>query len=305
MSFAIGEPLLSILVPAYRYVEGVYRILTGLHPWPAKDCEVVVFDDSQDDEVERAVARWCATTGTQVRYHHNRPARGAAANWNSLLDAARGKYCLLLHHDEFPLTNHFVGDLVTALREDSGADLLMLDCVLVDHQSGWNRRHLPPWLRAVVVNRLPQYLFRRNVIGPTAALVARRSLYPRFDVRLRWLVDVDMYVRLLRVAEHVRLCPEVKIGSMLGRCDSITAHLGSSIPKMEQEERAYLHQLHPTAGLWLGPVPGESVMYGVLRTAEAMCWSSMRGMTRIAALLCPDPVPRSVVQQALQVRSRP
>jgi glycosyltransferase involved in cell wall biosynthesis len=305
MNFENGKPLLSILVPAYRYVEGVYRILASLHPWPVDDCEVIIFDDSQDGEVEQAVAHWCTTTGVRVWYQHNRPAHGTAVNWNSLLDAARGEYCLLLHHDEFPLSRYFVGDLISALRTDPGIDVLMLDCVLVARQSGQNRRHLPTWVRAVVVNRFPQYLFRRNVIGPTAALVARRSLYPRFDVRLQWLIDVDMYVRLLRVAEHVRLCPEVKIGSILGRSDSITAHLGSSIPHMAQDERDYLQRLHPTAGFWLGPAPGESVMYGLLRTAEAVCWSFMRVVTCIAGLFFPNPVPRTVVQQALQARPGP
>lgn len=298
-------PLVSILVPAYRYAEGIHRILASLQPLPIEDCELIVFDDSPDDKVEVTVAQWCTTTGMLVLYQHNWPARGAVANWNALLDAATGEYCLLLHHDEFPLSNYFLRDLTTALRRDTDTDALVLDCVLVAPQTGRNRRHLPTWLRAFVVNRFPQYLFRRNVIGPTSALVIRRSLYPRFDVRLRWLVDVDLYVRMLKVATHLRLSPRIRIGSIVGRSDSITARLGTSVPQVAQEERAYLRGIHPTVGLWLGPVPGESVMHGLLRTAEAACWGLLRVLTRMAALFCPAPVLRSVVQQALQARSKP
>lgn len=304
MNPPVEKLLLSILIPTYRYAEGVYRILARLSPLLLKDCELIIFDDSPDDEVEGEVMRWCATTGMQVTYQHHRPAYGAAANWNSLLDTARGEYCLLMHHDEFPLGDSFVRDLITALRQAPDTDVLMLDCVLVAPQSGRNRRHLPIWLRAFVVNRFPQYLFRRNVIGPTSALVIRRTLYPRFDVRLRWLIDVDVYVRLLKVAKHLRLCPQIQIGSILGRSDSITARLGSSIPQMAHEERASLRGIHPTASLWLGPLPDESSIYGLLRSAETVCWSLMRVFTRMAALFCPGPVPHSVVQQALHSQPR-
>jgi len=300
-----SRPLLSILLPAYRYREGVHRILRGLQPLPLGDCELIVLDNSPDDEVEQEVMRWCSATGMQVAYQRNRPALGAAANWNSLLDKASGKYCLLLHHDEFPLSDHFVMDLIQELRKDPDVDVIMLDCVLIDSQSGQFRRHLPTWLRAFVVNRFPQYLFRRNVIGPTSALVVRRSLYPRFDERLRWLVDVDVYVRLLKIAKRLRLCPQIQVGSILGRADSITARLGSSIPQIAREERAYLKGIHHTTGLWLGPVRNEPILHFLLRVCEAVCWNLMRGLTRITAVFCVGPVPRSVVQQAMKIPPGP
>jgi len=300
-----GDPLLSILLPAYRYREGVRRILSLLQPLPFADCELIVLDDSPDDEVEKEVMRWCSATGMQVAYQRNRPALGAAANWNALLDKARGKYCLLLHHDEFPLGGRFVMNLIQELRKDPDVEVIMLDCVLIDPQNGRCRRHLPTWLRAFVINRFPQYLFRRNVIGPTSALVVRRSLYPRFDERLRWLIDVDAYVRLLKVAKSLRLCPQIQVGSILGQANSITACLGTSIPQIAREERAYLEGVHHTNSLWLGPVRHETILYSMLRACEAVCWNLMRGLTRITAMFCAGPVPRLVVQQAMKIPPGP
>lgn len=290
------KPLLSILIPAYRYAEGVRRILTSLQPLPLEDCEVIVFDDSPDEEVMEVVLNW-GVNG--VKYQHNQPALGAADNWNALVEAAHGRFCLLMHHDEFPLGDAFVSRLLHALREDPDVDVLLLDCVLVGSRPGQIRRHLPTWLRSFVVKHTPQYLFRRNVVGPTSALVVRRSLYPRFDARLRWLIDVDALVRLLAVAQRLRVCPQLQIGSLLGRTDSITAKLGPSLRQVRREEQAYLRGIHHSAGAWLGRSPNEPLLHVLLRACESVCWIGMRIFTRIAALLLPHPAPQSTVCQAL------
>jgi hypothetical protein len=293
--------LLSILIPAYYYPEGVVRILQSASKGISPEVEILIFDDSPNDKVETSVSE-CGESLTNVRYVHNRPALGAANNWNALLDTAKGEYCLLMHHDEFPIGDCFVMDLVTTLCEHPETDVAMLDCVLTELESGLNRRHLPTFIRVLVVNYFPQYLFRRNVIGPTAALVIRRSIYPRFDARLQWLVDVDVYVRLLWVAKHLRFCPNIQIGSMQGRSDTITARLGSSIPRMAKEERTYLREQYPHNTLWLGPYPQEHLVYGLLRAFETLCWWSIRALTRLAVCIYLCPVPRSKVQRAVYGR---
>lgn len=299
------RPLLSILLPAYRYRDGVHRILSLLQPLPLADCELIVLDDSPEDEIEQEVAHWHLVAGMQVTYQRNRPALGAPANWNLLLDKANGKYCLLLHHDDFPLSDHFAMELIKELRKKPDVDIIMLDCLLINPQNGRCRRHLPTWLRAFVVNRFPKYLFRRNVIGPTSSLVVRRALYPRFDVRLRWLIDIDVYVRLFKITKVLKLCPKIRVGSILGRADSITTDLGSSIPKIAQEERTYLQGTHHTTSLWLGPVRNEPILHCLLRACEAVCWNLMRGLTRIIAMFCVGPVPQSFVEKAIKIPSGP
>lgn len=301
----MSKILLSVLVPAYQFPDGVARILNGFSECNDAECEIIIFDDSKNDSVKEAYLAIGCAHRRNVRYMHSQPSLGAVHNWNALLDTARGEYCLLMHHDEFPMGDHFVRDLVATLRKHPDTDVVMLDCVLVAPNTGRNRRHLPIWLRALVVNHFPQYIFRRNVIGPTAALVVRRSMYPRFDARLQWLVDVDVYVRLLRVAKHFRLCTNIRIGSVLGRSDSITARLGSSIPKINQEERAYLQGKRSVSSFWLGPYPNEPVVHGLLRAFETVCWRAMRGLTRVVGQLYPCPIPRSEAKKALRAQQLP
>jgi len=298
-----NTPFLSVLVPAYNYAEGVHRILTRLHPLPNCDCEIIIFDDSIDNGVDEVVRNWCEATGSQVTYQHNHLPFGAAANWNALLDAAQGEYCLLLHHDEFPLVDDFISKVMEVLRHDRVIDVLILDCILISPSNGCNRRHMPIWLRTLVVNRFPQYLFQRNVIGPTSTLVVRRTLFPRFDTRLKWFIDIDLYVRLFKVAKKIRLCPEIKIGSVLDRAESITAGLQPSMPQIVREERAYLRDVHQTTSLWLEPLKCRLSFRSMILICETVCWNSVRGIGRIKAAFCFGPVPRSIVQQAITLPS--
>lgn len=296
-------PRLSIIVPAYDYADGMQRILTHLHPLPKNDCEIIIFDDSVNNDVEELVRNWCVSTGASVTYQHNHPSLGAAVNWNALLDTARGEYCLLMHHDEFPLSDNFVTNVIDELDRSQIIDVLILDCILISSKNGCNRRHLPNWLRHLVINRFPQYLFRRNVIGPTSTMVIRRSLFPRFDVRLRWLIDVDLYVRLRKVSKNISLCPDIKIASVVGRAESITAGLRSSIPQIVLEERAYIKELHQTTSLWLEPSWGGLRLRTIILICEALIWNSIRGIGRIKAAFCFGPVPRSESRQAITLSS--
>lgn len=289
-----STPLLSILIPTYQYAGGVQRILAQLTL--EEDLEVIVFDDSLNDDVEIAVESWSRVTGHNVSYKRNRPALGAVNNWNALLDSARGDYCLLLHHDDFPISENFVNDIVTALRDHPDTDVAILDSILVAPKTGWNRRHVPIWIRDFVINHFPQYLYQRNVIGCTGALVVRRSLYPRYDARLMWLVDVDLYRRLFRMSRHVLICRSIEIGSLLGRPGSITAGLKGSIRKVEREERAYLLNSRSPGSFWLGSSP----IHQLLRGIETICWLGMRVLTRTAARLFPCPKSPSEMKRALR-----
>lgn len=266
---------LSILIPAYSYPEGVDRIISGLTAEVDSLFEILIFDDSSDDGVARLVESW-SHQGGWLRYQRNTPSLGAAANWNALLQAAKGEYCLLMHHDEFPLGSDFVHRAVDELRKNPDVDVLMMDCVLVRGDGKMVRRHVPNLVRSWAVRHAPAYLFRRNVIGPASALIVRRSLYPKFDDKLRWLIDVDAYFRLRQNTARWRICKHLQVGSLLGRGDSITANMGAGISEIQRQEQAYLVQKHPGAGMWLRTDANRWA-----HASEVALWALMRVSTRL------------------------
>lgn len=266
---------LSILIPTYDYPEGLERILAGFRGDVPAELEILISDDSDGDQVGRLVEAFSRHFPGSLHYRRNRPALGAVGNWNALLEQATGEYLLLLHHDEYPLGDGFASraiDLLERCSED--VDAVVMGCILVSDNGSVLRPHLPDAIRWLIIDRLPAYLFKRNVLGPASCLIARRSLYPRFDDRLRWLVDVDAYYRLRQTTSRWRICSGLKIASRQGRKDSITASLRQELREIDARERDYLSSKHPQADRWL--IPGE---HRFLAVAESIVWAGMRALT--------------------------
>jgi len=292
-----SEPLLSVLVPAYGYPEGVGRILASL-PDDGR-LEVVVSDDSIDDGIGKVVRRHGQGRRTRHVYRHNRPRLGAIANWNALLDEARGRYAWLLHHDEFPLDGSTVPDLLSRLARADAPDVLVLDCVLARQDSGDNARHVPQWLRSIVVRHAPGYLMWRNVLGAPSVIVARHALYPRYDRSLKWMVDVEAYVRLFDGRPSIDFEPRLAVASVQGRGDSITAALAPELGSVERAERAALLARSPSrrALRWLA---GTDATARAVRVLERGAWSAFRAVQRISQRLLPSPRRVADMRQALR-----
>jgi hypothetical protein len=297
MSTPDSPPLLSILVPAYAYAQGATRILAGLAPWQAAECEVLVFDDSPGDEILHVVDAFNRRPESQIQYVHNRPALGAVHNWNALLCAARGHYIWLLHHDEFPLGPQFLSRLLAQLRRSP--DVLLLDCILVAPQSMRSRRHFPGHLRLGVARRAPDYLFRRNLIGPTSALVVRRAIYPAFEPHLRWKVDVDAYVRLFSTPGcKIQLGSGLQIASVLSREHSITATLSAALGQIAREEHAWLRNHRHGPKFWLADGTSAGPATRLALAAESLIWHVWRALSRVPYWLGVSVVARERVRAA-------
>lgn len=286
-----STPLLSILVPAYEYPEGVRRILEALGP-DDRSYEVLIFDDTPGTEIATVAGSHPPVAGAHIHYVHNTPPAGPIANWNRLLDSARGEYSVLIHHDEWPASAEFVSRVLDELARFPDTDVLLLDCGVKRSDHARARRHVPMWLRALVARHAPTFLFRRNVIGPTGVLVVRRSLYPRFDPALSWLVDVDLYYRLLRTGPRVRTS-DLCILSLARRPESITTRLRPTIRQVNASEREVLATRYPEAGRWIGRKSGGRDVVGrLLRSIEACGWAVLRAVTRAMSLVRSVPVNR-------------
>ena len=91
-----GEPLVSILIPAYNerfFAEALASARAQAYP----ALEIVVLDDSPGEAIERAVRQ--ASDG-RVRYARNRERRGFHGNFTACFQQARGEYVKFLNDDD-------------------------------------------------------------------------------------------------------------------------------------------------------------------------------------------------------------
>lgn len=277
-----ASPVLSILVPAYNYVSGVLQIVIPLLKEDRTDLEILVHDDSNDDNVERSV-RALLPSNANLHYVRNRLAHGAIDNWNGLLAAARGRYVLLIHHDDFPLSEHFASKLIDELEGLAWPDAMLLTCITHDVVHDRLRLGVCNLLRQLIVRRWPAYLLRRNVIGPPAALVVRREIFTPFDSQLKWLVDVDSYYRFL-VGNNCRIeLSRLIMVSSTGLPGAITTSIQNEKSNIRDIELAYItNKLSPS---WFWKVlRGETLAARLASNMEWLLWAAIKVVSVICGI---------------------
>jgi len=194
------RPMITCVIPAYGNRDLCGRaMLSALSQ--RGNVEVVVSDDSPDDEVEALVV------GLQALYPNLRYVRHAsdgrpASNWNFGLDNARGRYAVVLHHDEFFCDPSYLEEAVSCLETHR------LNAVVArSHVIGIARSSRFPLVQKWAIRlQAPIWsLLMANWIGSTACVVFRNGPEARFNCDYVNLVDVDLYRRLLAKQKPVFL----------------------------------------------------------------------------------------------------
>lgn len=280
-------PWLSVLIPAYEYAKGVDRILEAIASQKPFDVECIVRDDSYSDDVRNVVEGHIRRQEVaHLTYIRSPDRKGAVDNWNSLVTMARGEYIVLMHHDEVPLGPDFFAALRSELSADGGTDVLVLGCLIGQESGAHLRRHMPVVLQSFLLRVMGSaYLLRHNFLGPPSVFVIRRSLCPSFDVRLRWLVDVDWMNRGLqpdslrwRVSRYLRVASLQRTGA------SITSSLKDKLRDIERTELAQICY-EQDVGPWAALLQPRNVWSRCLAVLDTSVWFAIKVSIRLLALV--------------------
>jgi len=91
--------LVSLCIPTYQRPAQLREALESCLAQTYRSIEILISDDSENDETERMLQTHFAGVGN-LRYVHNRPSRGQAGNINILFEISTGERLLLLHDDD-------------------------------------------------------------------------------------------------------------------------------------------------------------------------------------------------------------
>jgi glycosyltransferase involved in cell wall biosynthesis len=274
--------ILSILIPAFERPAAIERIFNMLVCVKADArVEIIVSDDSLSDSVAHEI-ELITNTFPHARYHRSSSALGAVLNWNSLLDAARGSYCWVLHHDEAPADMKFAVRLLQVLAIPSAADVVLLACHVIQYEGAKPLRHFKVEWTKQVARFFPNYLLRRNLIGSPSSVVVRKSAYPRFDSQLKFYVDVDLYYRLLQAYPSVQVLHGISLLSFKDDIHSITASMKHELAIVKRNELDYLAKKytsdHMAKWVW-----SRGMGARMIRLFESTGWFLFRSVDRICA----------------------
>jgi len=186
-------PLVSICIPTYNQLGYFQSALSSVLAQKFNDYEIIVTDDSSSDDIYEYINqipnRGC------IKYIRNKPSLGSPVNWNKALSMASGKFIKILHHDDQFFDEYSLGWFVEALNSNPSANIVFCSLLSCDVITGIERTHQPSSIDLLKLAEDPSILFSGNFVGPPSGIIFRApSKYP-FNEKLKWLVDIDFYIK--------------------------------------------------------------------------------------------------------------
>jgi glycosyltransferase involved in cell wall biosynthesis len=240
------KPILSILIPTFNYLGGLQRILSNLYDHRKnKNIEILIQDDSSNIDIKLYIESLEGIFENLV-YRKNSKNIGAVNNWNKLLTFASGEYSLILHHDEYPLDINFIDNILKNIKLNLAANVFILKCYLKTSINNIFKLHFPLIITKLVINYLPEYLLKRNIVGPLSCVIFRSKLLTSFDGNLCWFVDVDaVYSLLIKFSDKIKIISDIIICSEPKRSSSITSLIKNNLDSIKSYESNYLKIKYP------------------------------------------------------------
>ena len=96
---------ISVCIPTYKRIKFLKEALYSVMEQTLQPLEIVIGDDSPDDQTENLVLDIQKECSIPIVYTRHSPALGQAANVNFVYDKARGDKIVLLHDDDLLLPN--------------------------------------------------------------------------------------------------------------------------------------------------------------------------------------------------------
>lgn len=190
-----SSPFISICIPAYKRVEYLHRLLKSISIQSFKDFEVVITDDSPDDNVFQITQQY--EPFFKIKYKRNTVALGTPENWNEGIRLAEGSWIKIMHDDDWFASSDSLQKFVQLVNDNSEADFLFSGSSFVRKDNIFGGMHIGKF-DLFLLNKDPKNLYYKNFIGPPSVVIHKNVQDVWYDRDMQWLVDIDFYMRFLQ-----------------------------------------------------------------------------------------------------------
>lgn len=199
-------PKVSICIPAYNRAEYLKKTIDSVLSQTFDDYEIIITDDSPNDSVKDIVGSF--NRGDKIKYFRNVATLGSPENWNESLRKATGKYIKILHHDDCLYDKNSLGKYVVLLTKNEKADFAF-SATKVSSVHHEDYIHHADKEQLKELSARPTILYTNNFIGAPSNTIFRNENRFLFDKNLKWLVDIDFYIRMLKANNSFAFTDEV------------------------------------------------------------------------------------------------
>lgn len=227
----------SILIPSFNQPDLLDRTLNSVFTQSFDDYEVIVTDDSTDiNLIKQVVQKYKG----KLNYFHNEIPLGSPHNWNFAISKAKGEYVKFIHHDDYLTSDYSLERYVRLLDENPNADFGFSATDIRNNHQGFIRTNRPGSFEIELLKENPFLIFPENIIGAPSATIYRRKVDKFFDVRLKWVVDIEFYLGILNENSNIAYTPEALVCTTSGSPQQITSECKNN-SEVEFFEWSYLY----------------------------------------------------------------
>lgn len=222
-------PKVSICIPAYNQLTYLKRTIDSVLKQSFTDYEIIITDDSETNLVKDFVTQY--NLPEVIQYYKNKTQLGTPENWNEAIRKASGEYIKILHHDDWLHGNDSLGKFVALLDDNPTKDYGFSATRAIATDRTWDHLLTAADISALEKNSL--LLFSNNLIGAPSTGIYRNSEKLFFDKALKWLVDVEFYMRLLQIHNAFVYSPEILVitGLPAGRVSDDCNNKETEVPE--------------------------------------------------------------------------
>lgn len=186
----------AICIPYFNSFDTLKRLIESIKIQDYSNYIVIVTDDGNDDKARNLVESY------NFEYYRNEIRLGATANCNKAIGLAEKhlpQYIKVMHQDDYFVQKESLRIMVGMLDANPYADLAFTGTRQDDGIEPYERCISPS--ENVELENDSNYLLYANVIGgPSSVIVRNKSI--KLDEKLIWLVDVDWYIKILKLNKN-------------------------------------------------------------------------------------------------------
>ena len=204
----MSTPLISICIPAYKRVFYLKRLLESIKTQTFTDYEVIVTDDSPDDSVQQLCMQY--SDQLPMNYSKNQYALGTPENWNEGIRKAKAEWIKIMHDDDWFSRADSLSQFYRLAVASPVTDFVFSGSSIFEHDQFKSDFKINSF-QVRLLHKDPRNLFHRNFIGPPSVILHRNHQHLRYDNRMKWLVDVDFYIRFLQLFPNFQFTRETLV----------------------------------------------------------------------------------------------
>lgn len=195
-----GNQMTAICIPAHNNYDQLRSLLESIYKQTEKNWIVCIADDSPTDYIGKKLEK-DGVLGKRVFYYRHEN-KGTSNNTNEAIKMALkhgADYIKVMHQDDSFSTLESLEKMVDALENDPSADILFT--ADIEDYPGRQTIHDCTDEQLEMIRDDYRVLYRANWLGAPSVTLHRVNA-ELYDGSLKWLLDVDFYLRILNKNSH-------------------------------------------------------------------------------------------------------